>query len=39
MSDEDADGILMTLTALFDNNADGKLQISEVAAALEMQVM
>lgn len=37
MSDEDAEAILSTLTALFDANDDGKLQIAEVAAALMAQ--
>ena len=37
MSDEDEEAILSTLTALFDANDDGKLQIAEVASALMAQ--
>ena len=37
MGEEEAEVILMILTEMFDKNADGKMQIAEVATMLDSQ--
>ena len=39
VSDEQAETMLSVMAAIFDKNADGKMQISEVAECLSSQLL